>query len=171
MSKESFYKYFVFCLEDLYNMENQIMQTLPKIVNSVTNPEVRKEIEKHLEETDQQIIRLETIFTKLNLEGYSRKCLGMEGILKEGENLIKLKEFSNSILNAAIINLCQKIEHYEMAAYGAARTYAHLLDLKEVENLLQQSLNEEGDSNKKLMQKAEGTLFATGLNKKARDEG
>jgi ferritin-like metal-binding protein YciE len=144
-------------LKDLYDAENQISKALPKIIKKVSSPELKKGLEDHLKETTEQIERLEQIFKSMQDRPRGKKCVGMEGILEEGKEIMSEK-MPADIMDAALIGGCQKVEHYEIAAYGTVRAFAELLGEDEAINLLSQSLEEEKAADAKLTQLAMNTV-------------
>jgi ferritin-like metal-binding protein YciE len=147
-------------LHDLYDGEKQIIKALPKMIESSTSAELRNALSNHLEETRSQVTRLEQIF-RLHNEGVKgEKCKGLEGIINEGKDLLKHDE-NVIVRDAAIISAAQKVEHYEMAGYGTVRTWAELMGHEEAARLLQETLDEEGEADKKL------TEIAMALNPEA----
>jgi ferritin-like metal-binding protein YciE len=145
-------------LKDLYSAENQIIKALPKMAKAVTAPELKRAFERHLEETRRQVERLEQIGEALEIKLTGKKCMGMEGLIDEGKEA--MEEFEDNALDAALIGAAQKVEHYEIAGYGTARTHAEMLGYTKVARLLQQTLNEEGATDKKLTQLAESVINA-----------
>jgi ferritin-like metal-binding protein YciE len=143
-------------LKDLYSAENQIIKALPKMAKKAANPELRRAFENHLEETRQQAQRLEQIADEMDFSIRGKKCKGMEGLLEEGKEV--MQEFDEDTLDAGMIGAAQKVEHYEIAGYGTARTHASMLGLKRVAKLLQQTLDEEAKTDKKLSQLAENAI-------------
>lgn len=141
-------------LQDLYSAETQITKALPKMATAASSPELRKAFEEHLRQTENQIKRLEQIFQKLGEKPGGKTCKGMEGLIKEGEELIKEKP-DPAVLDAGLISAAQRVEHYEIAGYGTARTYAQELGDKDAARLLQETLDEEGETDKKLTRLAE----------------
>lgn len=141
-------------LRDVYNAEKQLMRALPKMANHANHEELRTAFEDHERITGEQVKRLETIFDDLKLPPAGKKCLGMEGLIAEGEELLE-EGGDPDVVDAAMISSAQRVEHYEIAAYGTLRTYADRLGLKEHARLLQQTLDEEGDTNKLLTRIAE----------------
>jgi len=141
-------------LRDLYDGENQIIKALPKMIESTESEELRSALEEHLEITRQQAQRLETIFEGLGEDAKGEKCKGMEGIIKEGSEVVK-EDMSDTVKDAAIIAAAQRVEHYEIAGYGTVRTYADLLGEEQAVELLQQTLDEEKEADEKLSQLAE----------------
>ncbi len=141
-------------LRDLYDGENQIIKALPKMIESTESEELSSALEEHLEVTRQQAQRLETIFKGLGENPKGEKCKGMEGIIKEGSEVIK-EDMTENVKDAAIIASAQRVEHYEIAGYGTVRTYAELLGEEEAVDLLQQTLDEEKEADEKLSGLAE----------------
>src|SRR5436190_1339807 len=124
-------------LSDLYSAENQLLKALPKMAKAAASPELKAAFEEHLEETKGQVERLSSVFEKLGESPKRKKCKAMEGLIEEGSEVIEL-EGDDSVKDAALICAAQKVEHYEMAGYGCARTFASLLGLDEVAELLQE---------------------------------
>lgn len=154
MDIRSFPELYLHELRDIYNAEQQITRALPKMIEAATNPELRQGFEMHLEETRGQIARLEEIFADLGEKPGSVMCKAMEGLAKEGDEIIS-SVARGEILDAALIAAAQRVEHYEMAAYGTARTYAQVLGHASHVRLLQANLDEEGATDKKLNAMAE----------------
>jgi len=149
MKMESLHDLYLSELKDLYSAEDQILKALPKVIEKVTAPELRTALQNHLEETRGHVARLEQVFEMHGEEPKKQKCKGMEGVLDEGDEMIG-KDAVPAVRDAAIISACQRVEHYEMAAYGAVRTYAQQMGQDRAAALLQQTLDEEGNANKKL---------------------
>jgi ferritin-like metal-binding protein YciE len=149
MSVESLQELFLDELKDLYSAEKQITKALPKMVKAATTPELKQALQSHLEETNGQIERLETIFARLGKKGTGKTCEGMKGVLSEGaEVLQELKK--GDLRDAGMITAAQRVEHYEMAGYGGVREYAKLLGQNEIMALLDETLKEEEAADKKL---------------------
>ena len=144
-------------LRDLYSAETQIVKALPKMAKAASSPELRRAFERHLEETKRQVERLDQIGEELEVKMTGKKCKGMEGLLAEGRELME-EDFEEDALDAGLIGAAQKVEHYEIAAYGTARTHAEMLGYRRIAKLLQQTLNEEGATDKKLTQLAESVV-------------
>jgi ferritin-like metal-binding protein YciE len=144
-------------LKDLYSAENQIVKALPKMIKGTGSPELKRAFERHLDETRRQVERLDQIGDALEVKLTGKKCKGMEGLLEEGRELLQ-EEMEQDALDAGLIGAAQKVEHYEIAAYGTARTHASVLGYSKVAKLLQQTLNEEGATDKKLTQLAESII-------------
>jgi ferritin-like metal-binding protein YciE len=145
----SFEDLFIHELKDLYSAENQLVKALPKMAKAAGAPELVKAFKSHLEETKNQVKRLEKIATELGVSLKGHKCGAMEGLIEEGSELIKMRMDEN-LLDAALIGAAQRVEHYEIAGYGVARTFAKLLGHDKVAKLLDETLQEEGDADKKL---------------------
>ncbi len=136
-------------LKDLYWAEKALVKNLPKMKKNATSPKLQQAIEKHLEETQNQVIRLEDAFKAMDEKPKAQKCDAMDGLLKEAESIMKETE-PGAIRDAAIIAAAQKVEHYEIASYGTMATYAKLLGEKEVKRLLGETLDEEKTCDKDL---------------------
>lgn len=147
---ESLRELYVDHLKDLYNAENQITKALPKVINKVTSPDLKNSLEGHLKETLKQIERLDHIFESLGKSPRGKKCVGMEGVLAEGKEVMAEKMSSPDLMDAALIGGCQKVEHYEISAYGTVRAFAELLGEDEAADLLTQTLEEEHTADAKL---------------------
>src|SRR5579862_3598831 len=145
---------FVEELRDLYDAERQISQALPKMAHSANNDDLRAAFEDHLQQTNEHIARLEQVFGFLGTAPAGKKCLGVAGVIKEGEELVK-QGVSSEVLDAGLIATAQKVEHYEMAGYGTVRTWAKELGHNKAAKLLQDTLDEEGETDKKLTKLAE----------------
>ncbi len=144
-------------LKDLYSAEKQIIRALPKMVKAATNPELADGFKLHLEETKEQAARLEQLLKSHDQTTRGPKCKGMEGVLEEGAEMIE-EEADDEVRDAGLIGAAQRVEHYEMAGYGTARTFAKLLgDAKGVE-LLQKTLDEETATDKKLTKLATSVI-------------
>ena len=148
---------FVDQLKDLYSCESQLIKALPKMAKAAASPELKAAFEEHLEETKGQVDRLVTIFEQLEGSPKGKKCKAMEGLVEEGSEFIDA-DGEDSVKDAALICAAQKVEHYEIASYGCARTFATLLGLDEVAELLQETLDEEGSADKKLTELAETVI-------------
>ncbi|HET9099477.1 MAG TPA: ferritin-like domain-containing protein [Acidobacteriaceae bacterium] len=142
-------KLFINELKDLYNAEKQITRALPKLAKAASSDELRRAFETHLEETHLQIERLDRVFEMIGQRASGKTCKGMKGLLEEGEETMKEAE-EGGIRDAAMISAAQRVEHYEMAAYGTVRTLADLMGQREISKLLQETLDEEGNTDKKL---------------------
>lgn len=141
-------------LRDLYNAETQLTKALPKMAKASSNRELRQAFEEHLRQTSEHVSRLEQIFDMLEEKPTGKKCLGMEGLVKEGAETIQ-EDYEDAAMDAAIIGAAQRVEHYEMAAYGTTRELARLLGEHEHVSLLEQTLGDEKQTDEKLTQLAE----------------
>lgn len=160
MELESLKDLYIHELKDLYSAENQIVKALPKMVRAATNANLGDGFRKHLEETKEHVSRLEQILDSHDESTDGSKCKGMEGLLKEGAEMIEAYAEDEAVRDAGLISAAQRVEHYEIAGYGTARTYANLLGDSKGAELLQQTLNEEGATDKKLTQLAESINVA-----------
>ena len=134
-------------LKDLYSAEKQITKALPKMAKAAAAEELKEAFQNHLQETEGQISRLEEISNILGKTLTGKKCKAMEGLLQEGKELLE-EDIELNVRDVALIAAAQKVEHYEIASYGCARTYAKLLGMSDIEKLLQETLDEEGNANK-----------------------
>ncbi len=130
-------------LKDLWSAEKQLTKALPKMAKAANDRQLQAAFRAHLKETEQHVARLERICKDLGVSPRGKKCVGMEGLIEEGNELIKEKP-DEDVLDAGLINKAQHVEHYEMAGYGTVRTYARQLGYDEQADLLQQTLDEEG---------------------------
>lgn len=160
------YEVFLSELHDLLSAENQIIDHLPKLAAMATNQKLKTALLHHLQETKLQVTRLKKMFKLLNETPTSHMCIGMQGLLKEGSELLS-KAVKGPTKDACIIAAAQKVEHYEICGYGTARAHALQLDLAEVAHLLKETFEEEVDADKTLSKLAEGSFFTTGINKQA----
>ena len=148
-------------LRDLYDAENQIIKALPKMISKTSSDELKNALNEHLEVTREQAQRLEQIFEQMGQKSKAQKCKGIEGIIKEGSELLAEID-EEDVRDAAIIASAQKVEHYEMAAYGTVRTWANLLGEDEAVGLLEETLDEEKEADQKLTQLAEAINVEAG---------
>jgi len=144
-------------LKDLYSAENQIIKALPKMVKAASNEDLASGFEEHLEQTKEHAARLEKILKNLDETTKGPKCHGMEGVLKEGAEMIE-EEADEEVKDAGLISAAQRVEHYEMAGYGCVVAYAKLIGDKEGAKLLQQTLEEEEATDEKLTDLAESVI-------------
>ncbi|MEO8910427.1 MAG: ferritin-like domain-containing protein [Gemmatimonadaceae bacterium] len=144
-------------LKDLYSAEKQLVKALPKMAKAASSPELREAFKTHLRQTAEHAARLERICGDLGVSPRGKKCVGMEGLIEEGSELIK-EEPDPDVLDAGLISAAQHVEHYEMAGYGTVRTYARQLGFEEQAELLQQTLNEEGETDHLLTALAESGI-------------
>ena len=162
MALESLQELYLEQLKDLHIAEEQIIDALPKMIDQTSHTELRQAFELHLKQTKEQLRRLDQIGQRAGQKLTGHKCKGMEGLLEEGEEMLKERADSD-VLDAALISAAQRVEHYEMAGYGCARTYAHLLGLDDDAKLLQQTLDEEGDTDHLLTDLAERVINVEAL--------
>jgi ferritin-like metal-binding protein YciE len=154
MQKDSLRELYVDELRDLYNAETQLVRALPKMAKASSNAELRQGFEEHLRQTSEQVSRLEQIFDMLGEKPTGKKCLGMEGLVKEGAETMQ-EEYEDAVMDAAIIGAAQRVEHYEIAGYGTVRAFAELMGENEHVSLIEQTLREEKETDNKLSQLAE----------------
>ena len=157
MEMDSLHELYVDELKDLYSAENQILKALPRMIRSATHKQLKQGFTKHERQTRQHVKRLERICRSLGEKPTGKKCVGMEGLLKEGADLIKEKPEAD-VLDAGLISAAQHVEHYEMAGYGTVRTWAQLLGYEDHAQLLQQTLDEERETDESLTQLAESSI-------------
>ena len=157
MSLETMQDLYLHELKDIYNAEKQILQALPKMVEKTSHDALRRAFEEHRAVTEEQVRRLDTIFSDLGESPSGKKCKGMEGLIEEGREVLE-EEADPDVRDAALIAAAQRIEHYEIAAYGTARTYAMQLGFESHVELLQRTLDEEGQTDKELTKLAEGRV-------------
>jgi len=157
MALESLQELYLEQLKDLHSAEEQIIEALPKMIEKTSHTELRQAFETHLKQTREQLRRLDQIGQRAGQKLSGHKCKGMEGLLEEGEETMQ-KRADSDVLDAALIAAAQRVEHYEMAGYGCARTYAQLLGLNDDMKLLQQTLDEEGDTDHLLTDLAERVI-------------
>jgi len=162
MEIDSLQKLYVDELKDLYSAEKQLLQALPRMAKKSTNPQLRQSFEEHLEVTRMQVERLDKIFERLERSPRGKKCKGMEGLIEEGKEMME-EDMEPEVRDAALISAAQRIEHYEIAGYGTVRTYARLLGEEEDARLLQKTLDEEGETDKKLTMLAESSINVEAL--------
>lgn len=153
-------------LNDIHSAETQITKALPKLIQEASDEELKKALSHHLEETRGQIERLKRAFSELGASPLSMTCEGMKGLLKEGEESIT-KATPGPLKDAVLIANAQRVEHYEIAAYGTAIAWAKQLDFDDVADLLDESLDEEAAADEKLTSVAEGGLLEAGVNEEA----
>jgi ferritin-like metal-binding protein YciE len=174
MSKESLHDVYVDTLKDLYSAERQIIAALPKLAKAAESDELRAGFEEHLDETHLQVQRLEQIIEGLGKSPRGKKCKGMEGLIEEGKHILEEMTTPSAGRDAALIAAAQRVEHYEIATYGSARTFADELGERAAAKLLQQTLEEEAAANEKLTSIAENGVnreAAAGDGSRMRGEG
>ena len=164
MTKNSLNELYVEELKDLFSAENQLVKALPKMAKAASSEELRQGFEDHLEQTKEHVARLEQIFESIGESAKGKKCLGMEGLVKEGAEIMD-EDFDSDVMDAALISAAQRVEHYEIAAYGTVRDYAELLNQQEQASLLQETLDEEKETDLRL------TELSKKINAQATEKG
>ena len=164
MPNENLKNLYIDELKDLYSAENQLLKALPKMAKAASSDQLRKGFEEHLEQTKGHVQRLEEIFQSLGESPKGKKCVGMEGLVKEGSEIMQ-EDFKDAVLDTGLIGAAQRVEHYEIAAYGTARELANVLGETEHASLLGETLNEEKETDDKL------TKLAKTINLQANEEG
>jgi ferritin-like metal-binding protein YciE len=153
MPNEGLKELYIDELKDLYSAESQLVKALPKMAKAVVSVELRQGFEEHLEQTKEHVARLEKIFKDLEESPKGKKCVGMEGLVKEGSEVIG-EDFEDAVKDAALIGAAQRVEHYEIAAYGTVSEFAKILGESEHVSLLNQTLEEEKETDQKLTELA-----------------
>lgn len=148
---------FVSELKDLYNAEHQILKALPKMAKAAKSRDLQQAFQKHLQQTENQVQRLEQVFKLMNMSPKGKRCRGMEGIIEEGEETLK-EGLDPSALDAALVASAQRVEHYEVAGYGTLRTFARMLGNDDAAELLDQTLQEEKQTDRLLTMLAENHI-------------
>jgi len=164
MTKNSLNELYVDELKDLFSAENQLVKALPKMAKAASSEELRQGFEDHLEQTKGHVARLEQIFESIGESAKGKKCLGMEGLVKEGAEIMD-EDFDSDVMDAALTSAAQRVEHYEIAAYGTVRDYAELLNQREQASLLQETLDEEKETDRRL------TELSKKINAQATEKG
>jgi ferritin-like metal-binding protein YciE len=154
---------FVNELKDLYSAEKQLVKALPKMAKAASSPKLRKGFEDHLKQTQKHVERLEEIFEEMEVKPRGPKCEAMEGLIEEGKRTMQ-EDAEPAVMDAALIAAAQRVEHYEIAGYGTVRAFANTLGLKGPERLLQQTLEEESQTNEKLTKLAESEINMAAMN-------
>ena len=144
-------------LQDIYHAEGQILKALPKMIKAATSPELKRAFDQHRLETQGQVERLDQVFKLLGLPAKGKKCEGMAGLLEEGKKTMA-QDAEPAVLDAALIAAAQKVEHYEIAAYGCVCTYAEMLGYDQIHELLGQNLGEEETTDQRLTALAESVI-------------
>jgi ferritin-like metal-binding protein YciE len=157
MEMESLKELYVEELKDLWSAETQITKALPRMMKAATNPKLKKAFNTHLKQTERHVKRLERIFKELDESPRGKKCVGMEGLIKEGQELIKEKPDAD-VLDAGLIAAAQHVEHYEIAGYGCVRTWARQMGEDRQAELLQETLDEEEQTDRLLTELAESEI-------------
>src|SRR6476660_3239540 len=159
MKLETLKDLYIHELKDLYSAEKQIIKALPKMVKAATDEQLAAGFQEHFEQTKEHVARLEKILTSHDESTRGPKCEGMEGVIKEGDEMIE-EDAEDEVRDAGLISAAQRVEHYEMAGYGTARTYAELLGDPPGAKLLQRTLDEEAATDQKLTKLAKFSINA-----------
>lgn len=149
-------------LKDLYAAEKQLLKALPKMAKAASHQELQDAFDEHLQQTETHVKRLEDIFSQLDLSTRGAKCEAMEGLIEEGKKILA-EDMADDVRDAALICAAQRVEHYEMAGYGCARTFARDLGHHDAATLLQQTLEEEAATDEKLTEIAVGRINAEAM--------
>ncbi len=157
MKLDTLKKLYIEELRDVYSAENQLLKALPKMAKGASSDELKEAFETHLEQTKGHVERLEEIFEGLDEKPTGKTCKAMQGLIEEGSEMLE-EEGEESVLDAGLIGAAQRVEHYEIAAYGCLKAYAELLEEENAAELLQETLDEEGEANKLLTELAEDTI-------------
>jgi ferritin-like metal-binding protein YciE len=163
MKLDSLETLFVEELRDLYSAETQLVKALPKMAKRASSEELKQAFEEHLDLTREHVERLDEIFENLGKPAKGKTCKAMKGLIEEGSEVLE-EQGEASVIDAALIAAAQKVEHYEIATYGTVRTWAEMLDQDDAVDLLQQTLDEESETDEKLTEIAESTINATAAN-------
>jgi len=167
MAKHALRELYVDELRDLYDAENRLVKALPKLAKEAESQELRSGIEEHLEQTRGHVDRLRQILEAMGERPGGKKCAGMVGLIQEGDEM--MEEFEDGVKDAALISAAQRVEHYEIAAYGCVKTWAGLLGEKEAQDLLEKTLNEEKEADQKLTEIA-GQINVEAMSETKRSE-
>jgi ferritin-like metal-binding protein YciE len=157
---------FVEELKDIYSAESQLLKALPKMAKAAESNELRTGFEKHLEQTEEHVARLEQIFKGLGEKPTGKKCVGMEGLIKEGGEAIE-EDYEGEAKDSLLIGAAQRVEHYEIAAYGTVRAMAEKLGERQAVTILSKTLQEEKETDEKLTQLAEKMKVVGGSDQKS----
>ena len=157
MQMESLQELLIEEMRDIYSAENQLLKAMPKMAKKASNPQLKKAFETHMKETEGQVQRLQKIFEKLGKKPTGKKCAAMEGLIEEGKEMMG-EDMEDDVMDAALISIAQKVEHYEIASYGTVRTWAQQLGDEQTARALQQTLDEEGKTDKLLTELAESSI-------------
>ncbi len=156
-------------LEIMYDGEQQIVKALPKVIKAVSFDALKKALQDHLKETEDQVARLEEIFQELGKTPTKKHSEAMETLLKQADRVIEA-DYDQIVKDAALINCAQHVEHFEIASYGTLKALAKLFKYDAILNLLDETSKEEGNANKKLNEIAQGTILKEGINTKAKNK-
>jgi ferritin-like metal-binding protein YciE len=162
MKLESLKDLYLEQLKDLYSAETQLVDALPKMADAASSPELKNAFREHLNQTRQHVDRLEQVFRKLDESPKGQTCEGMKGLVKEGQEMIKMKG-EPEVIDAGLIAAAQRVEHYEIAGYGTVRTYAELLGDQEAVRLLERTHQEEEETDERLTEIAESHITQEAL--------
>ena len=154
MENNSLRELYIEELRDIYDAENQLVKALPKMAAAATSDELRSGFEEHLKQTRGHVQRLDQIFADVGEKATGKKCKGMQGLVSEGKEVID-EDFEGEVKDAALISAAQRVEHYEIAAYGTVRTYAEILGEQSAADLLEKTLQEEKETDEKLTELAQ----------------
>lgn len=163
MASEGLKELYIDELKDLYSAENQLVKALPKMAKAASSEELKAGFQEHLQQTQGHVQRLEKIFKDLDESPKGKKCTGMEGLVSEGSEVME-EDFEDAVMDAALIGAAQRVEHYEIAAYGTVRELANVLGESDHASLLQETLDEEKETDEKL------TELAGQINEQANSE-
>lgn len=144
-------------LQDIYDAEQQLLKAIPKLIEAANSAELQQALKEHLSVTQNQVTRLEQVFSELGEKAQRKPCKGMAGIIAEGQEMLA-EDLEEATMDAAIISAAQKVEHYEIASYGTVRTLAQTIGNNEVADLLDETLEEEKDADRLLTEIAEGSI-------------
>jgi ferritin-like metal-binding protein YciE len=156
-------------IKDLYSAEKQLLKALPKMAKKAASKELKLGFEKHLKQTEQHVSRLEEIANMWEFKPSGKKCKAMEGLIEEGKEVLE-EDGEENVLDAALIAAAQRVEHYEISAYGSARAVANRLGCKETSGLLQATLDEESATDKLLTQLCEGNILKSAPMEESSDD-
>lgn len=166
MKLNSLEELFVHEMEDLRSAENQLIEALPKMAEAANSAALKTAFKDHLKETKTHVRRIDQIFKAMDKTPKEITCKGMQGLIKEGEEIIK-DAAHPAVMDAGLIGAAQRVEHYEIAGYGTAKAHAIALGRQDLAEIIQTTLDEEGEANKLLTQLAEGRMSFEGANEKA----
>ena len=162
MKMETLQDVYVEELRDLYDAENQLLKALPRMAKAATSPELKSAFEDHLEQTQEHVNRLDQVFEKIGAKPKGKRCEAMKGLIAEAKNLMS-ERIEHDALDVGLIVAAQKVEHYEIAGYGSVRTFAELLGQDEASGLLQETLEEEKETDERLTDLAESSINVEAL--------
>jgi len=157
-------------LQDLFSAENQLLKALPKMAKRASSPKLKKAFERHTEETRKQVERLRDVAERLEIKLSGKTCKAMEGLVKEGQEVIE-EDGEGPVIDAALVAAAQRVEHYEISAYGTVRALAEQIGERQVAKLLQKTLDEESATDEKLTKISEGELLPAAAEEMGEGEG